>query len=74
MCDFFITTDHIGLKQIKYKAISFWSRFLVFYKICKSSVKSLISIDKVDSRHKTKKKTHFKKLKTLKQLTDNVDG
>lgn len=69
MCDFFITTDHIGLKQI-----SFWSRFLVFYKICKSSVKSLISIDKVDSRHKTKKKTHFKKLKTLKQLIDNVDG
>lgn len=73
MCVFFITTDHIGLKQIKYKAISFWSRFLVFYKICKSSVKSLISIDKIDSRHKTKKK-HFKKLKTLKQLIDNVDG
>lgn len=69
MCDFFITTDHIGLKQIKYKAIKFWSRFLVFYKICKSSVKSLISIDKVDSRHKKKKKNTFEKTQNI-ETTD----
>lgn len=69
MCDFFIIrkVDKIQGDQF---LVPF---FLVFYKICKSSVKSLISIDKVDSRHKTKKK-HLKKLKTLKPLIDNVDG